>query len=858
MSAPNPNLEQFEAYFLKADLDRDGRISGNEAVVFLQGSNLPRHVLAQIWMYADHNKVGSLGRPEFYNALKLVTVAQSKRELTPDIVKAALYGPASVKIPAPQMNLTATSNTIPSPSPGRSDAFPATAQGTGLNSLQGSLTPPSHGTRPPRPLPATNPGFISPPAISSQGASGVNIPSVSQHSSLLVSQGGVSSHVSDRSFVPSANQVVLSSSVSQPKLPEVSGLLQSSDSSKLISQDSKEVSKEILTKGNGFSSDSVLGDSVSTVNSESQQKNPTGSVSTMPTGSLTSQDKPTVNSNSAFRQTSTGVKQLQLNEKENQQALAKKPPSVPVAVGQSHSPWPRMTQSDVQRYSKVFLQVDRDQDGKITGEQARTLFLSWRLPREILKQVWDLSDQDNDSMLSSREFCIALYLMERYREGRQLPSTLPESLIFDQPSVPPSSQPAVGNTSWRPYPVYMQTHGENKNARPTASAGTGKPPRPVPVQQPDESIQQKPKVPVLEKHLMNQLSTEEQDSLSKKFEEAKDSEKKVADLEKEILEAKQKIQFYHTKMQELILYKSRCDNRLNEITEKVVVDKREADSLAKKYEEKYKEIGDVASKLTLEEATFSDIQERKIELYGAILKLEQENPDGFEDRATQIHSDLEVLVKALSERCKTYGLRGKPTSLVELPFGNISPYLTLFGWQPGLGVAAADWDDSWDTFEDEGFTCVEELTLEVENIVAPPKQKTSLKRESVAPLLDQFGAVKSPSSFEKKEISSSGENVTENDGQSGTPDSEQAEKSRTGGFPAGQNYARSMSKEFQDFRMEMEIYGNGSPHAFDTRSEYGTESVLSGEARFDEPHWGSFDANYDTDSAWDFNSVSPK
>ena len=31
----------------------------------------------------------------------LVTVAQSKRELTPDIVKAALYGPASSKIPAP-------------------------------------------------------------------------------------------------------------------------------------------------------------------------------------------------------------------------------------------------------------------------------------------------------------------------------------------------------------------------------------------------------------------------------------------------------------------------------------------------------------------------------------------------------------------------------------------------------------------------------------------------------------------------------------------------------------------------------------------------------------------------------------
>lgn len=48
---------------------------------------------------------------------------------------------------------------------------------------------------------------------------------------------------------------------------------------------------------------------------------------------------------------------------------------------------------------------------------------------EALKQVWDLSDQDNDSMLSLREFCIAVYLMERYREGRPLPPVFPSTII---------------------------------------------------------------------------------------------------------------------------------------------------------------------------------------------------------------------------------------------------------------------------------------------------------------------------------------------------------------------------------------------------------------------------------------------
>lgn len=73
---------------------------------------------------------------------------------------------------------------------------------------------------------------------------------------------------------------------------------------------------------------------------------------------------------------------------------------------------------------------------------------------EVLKQVWDLSDQDNDSMLSLREFCIALYLMERHREGRSLPSVLPANLIFDELPLPASGQPtgSHGMTAWRNTP----------------------------------------------------------------------------------------------------------------------------------------------------------------------------------------------------------------------------------------------------------------------------------------------------------------------------------------------------------------------------------------------------------------------
>lgn len=76
-------------------------------------------------------------------------------------------------------------------------------------------------------------------------------------------------------------------------------------------------------------------------------------------------------------------------------------------------------------------------------------FYHWLHLSEVLKQVWDLSDQDNDSMLSLREFCTALYLMERYRDGRPLPAVLPSSIFADFPT---TVQPMAGygSAAWRP------------------------------------------------------------------------------------------------------------------------------------------------------------------------------------------------------------------------------------------------------------------------------------------------------------------------------------------------------------------------------------------------------------------------
>uniref|UniRef100_M4D728 Calcium-binding EF hand family protein n=1 Tax=Brassica campestris TaxID=3711 RepID=M4D728_BRACM len=831
MAAPRPTGSQdlFDTYFRRADLDGDGRISGAEAVAFFQASNLPKNVLAQVWSYADAKKAGYLGRAEFYNALKLVTVAQSRRELTPEIVKAAIYSPASANIPAPKINLAAT------PSPQPRGVVPAT-QAQGATSMPSSVAAGMRGGQMGGTVSTSNQQVVPGQQNQFNGPRPAQPPQNFQSQGLPAGGAGAGAprtapnSVANHIPTPHMTPAVISSTTARPQESAPVHKPQDSSapsgaraldvpSSQLVGKDPK----ELAASGNGFASDSLFGDVFAVASTEPKQLT-TGTTSTVAISSVSSGTvvAPGV-AQSVVRQSSipqhgslgknpVGVQnQLagQISQPFAPSGAASGTTGSTVGVGMSASsqmtqpPWPKMTPADVQKYTKVFVQVDTDRDGKITGNQARNLFFSWKLPQEALKQVWDLSDQDNDSMLSLREFCIAVYLMERYREGRPLPPVFPSTIISSESmfTSPGQSVAPHGNASWGHPHVGAQHHQLHGGSRPPAIP-KGKPPRPVPLS-PSEGMvqptQPKRKMPELEKHLVDEL-------------------------EKEIADSKQKIEFFHAKMQELVLYKSRCDNRYNEITERVSGDKRELESLAKKYEEKYKKSGNVGSKLTIEEATFRDIQEKKMELYQAIVKFEEGKLDDgvVKERTEHIQSGLEELIRNLNERCKQYGVRGKPTTLVELPYG----------WQPGIQEGSADWDEEWDKLEEEGFVFVKELTLDVQNVIAPPKEKSSAWKKEIT-----------ASSNEGEDISSSDvESKTEKKPSS---DEEASEKD-----PASADGKNDRNGSLDDPDARKGIEADDSPRTKDTRSENGHDD---GESTASAGKTLNYDSHDETDSVSSFN-----
>ncbi|KAH9616229.1 hypothetical protein KSS87_012178 [Heliosperma pusillum] len=882
--------DQFEAYFKRADLDNDDRITGAEAVSFFQGSALSKQVLAQIWMHADQNRAGFLGRQEFYNALKLVTVAQSKRDLTPEIVKAALYGPASAKIPPPQINLPPSpvtqSPSVASSPPMQMGAMgPTGSQTVGYSgpvthssnmnqhyypSQANQLVRPSQGplaSATPRPmqsvprLPNSGAG-ISPtgltnsgmrpslgapaPNLSSSGFSTPGFPSSGMSNSGLSNSGisngwldgktsgaplGPSSQLPSRGISPSMPLDVLMSShaVSQnSKGTPVSrdGAIGGADPFAAFQLTKSGSSPAISSMSNIPNSSAIVPVSTPTLAS---------SVPTQPMSASRSLDS----LQSAFAKQPLGGQSEQaqnyskLSPPVTQTTFSGAPPGISAGAGfatsdPSQPPWPKMTTPGVQKYTKVFMEVDTDRDGKITGEQARNLFLSWRLPREILKQVWDLADQDSDSMLSLREFCIALYLMERYREGRPLPPSLPDNIKFDETlvrmtGVPLSSHAGWGSTSnagFRP-PVQAMT-----GSQPIAPAVGSKPETQSPeIDMTMQFQQSKPRTSILENSKANQQGDGEHNFFQPSHPEINEAEKKVDKVEKVYLDSREKLEYYRSKMQELVLYKSRCDNRLNEIIERASADKREAELLGKKYEEKYKQVAEIASKLTIEEAKFREYQERTKELQQAITNMEQGgSADGIlQVRADRIQSDFEELLKALSERCRKHGFEIKSAALIELPKG----------WQPGIQEEASVWDEEWDKFEDEGLQFDKEVGVGTQNVNTSPK--STLFENGTYPHDDLFdpgspsnGDTKSEKQFERGEPAL--------DSEYGYTHSEDGSARSPHGSPSHRTPLESPSQDFSD--------------VFARSSEADTDFHRG----FENQGWGTFDGTDDVDSVWGVDS----
>jgi epidermal growth factor receptor substrate 15 len=358
--------------------------------------------MCQVWTYADQSRKGFLGRPEFYNALRLVTVAQTGRQLTPDIVKSALYGPAASQIPAPRINFSAAA---PVPAPASTAARPPVPASS--TQVAGEIpTQPNVAFRVITPQQQAGPNAGLKPMGPSPLGMSQKPPLVSQNNHVQTTPNLMTDWFSGKRNLPPAGSPPASvqANVQAPSVSQVTNQVVPHASPAnnanagldfgLTTVGEAKDSKAFVVSGNGFTSISTSGavssapvdpfaafspiPKSSTAAASVNQLPPKQQMGVIPPVSI-APSGPVV-SDAVAGPTASG---------------AGITPSVASSVGVgsptvvsgvrtgpvAQTSWPKITQSDVQKYMTVFIKVDKDRDGKITGQEARNLFLSWKLPR---------------------------------------------------------------------------------------------------------------------------------------------------------------------------------------------------------------------------------------------------------------------------------------------------------------------------------------------------------------------------------------------------------------------------------------------------------------------------------------------
>uniref|UniRef100_A0A1X7SXM0 Uncharacterized protein n=1 Tax=Amphimedon queenslandica TaxID=400682 RepID=A0A1X7SXM0_AMPQE len=91
------------------------------------------------------------------------------------------------------------------------------------------------------------------------------------------------------------------------------------------------------------------------------------------------------------------------------------------------------------KYDTYFAGIDKDHDGIVNGEEAKSLFMSSNLPPNILAHIWRLCDMDNTGRLNKEQFALAMYLIAEKVKGREVPTELAPNMI------PPSKRKGAGS-----------------------------------------------------------------------------------------------------------------------------------------------------------------------------------------------------------------------------------------------------------------------------------------------------------------------------------------------------------------------------------------------------------------------------
>lgn len=91
-----------------------------------------------------------------------------------------------------------------------------------------------------------------------------------------------------------------------------------------------------------------------------------------------------------------------------------------------------VTPADRIRFDGIFARSDLDRDGLVSGAEIKDIFIQSGIPQMCLAQIWALCDTNQSGKLTSEQFALAMWLVERKQKGIEPP------IVLEPDMIPPS------------------------------------------------------------------------------------------------------------------------------------------------------------------------------------------------------------------------------------------------------------------------------------------------------------------------------------------------------------------------------------------------------------------------------------
>lgn len=102
---------------------------------------------------------------------------------------------------------------------------------------------------------------------------------------------------------------------------------------------------------------------------------------------------------------------------------------------------------DRQRFDIMFKRSDLDNDGLVSGHEIKDVFLQSGIPNLCLAQIWALCDTNQSGKLTSEQFSLAMWLVERKRMGYEPPECLAPNMVPPSQRPPAAAGPLMSGSS---------------------------------------------------------------------------------------------------------------------------------------------------------------------------------------------------------------------------------------------------------------------------------------------------------------------------------------------------------------------------------------------------------------------------